>query len=86
MSEVIWGYDTDTLEPIHDGDLEDRYEKELDEIYGDVEIGSSSFSAGAVMREMDPIAFRCGVFDYLDSLLSDGLAVEDEDELNHIDS
>jgi hypothetical protein len=40
---------------------EDEYEALIDEINGDVTIGSLTYSAGRVLREVDPIAFRCGM-------------------------
>jgi hypothetical protein len=32
----------------------------LDEVYGDVKIGSLTYSAGSVLEAVDPIAFNCG--------------------------
>jgi len=40
---------------------EDEYEELLTELYGDVQIGSLSYSTGRVLREVDPIAFSCGI-------------------------
>ncbi len=40
---------------------EDDYEELLDELYGDVQIGSYSYSSGRALKEIDPIAFRCGI-------------------------
>ena len=42
---------------------EDDYEAELDDIYGDVEICGMIFSSGRALRELDPIAFNCGISD-----------------------
>ena len=52
-------------------DMEDRYSDMLDGCYHEVKIGDCSFSPSRIMRELDPIAFRCGVNDYADSLASD---------------
>lgn len=46
-------------------ELEDLYEETLDEVYDDVKIGELTFSAGDIVRNLDPIAFRCGVSDWL---------------------
>lgn len=45
-------------------ELEDLYEETLNEVYDDVEIGNLSFSAGDIVRNLDPVAFRCGVSDW----------------------
>jgi len=39
---------------------DEEYEELIDEISPEVKIGSLSYSAGRVLREVDPIAFRCG--------------------------
>jgi predicted nuclease with TOPRIM domain len=46
----------------------------LDE-QGDIEIGTLSFSPSDVLREMDPIAYRTGLLDYVD-----GFDIEDDEE------
>jgi len=42
---------------------EDDYEELLNEISEDVQIGNLTYSAGATLRAVDPIAFRCGCAD-----------------------
>lgn len=37
----------------------------LDDIYGDVSICGLSYSAGYAFREVDPVAFQCGLADHL---------------------
>ena len=44
-------------------DCEDRFEELITEVYGTVSIGELTWDAGRVLRELDPIAFRCGVAD-----------------------
>lgn len=44
-------------------EIEAEIEESLDECYPTIEIGSSEWGAGEVLREMDPIAFRCMVAD-----------------------
>ncbi len=39
---------------------DEEYEELIDEISGEVQIGSLTYSAGRVLREVDPIAFRVG--------------------------
>ena len=43
---------------------EQEYQDILDEIYGDVEVCGMTYGSGYVLRELDPIAFRCGKSDY----------------------
>ncbi len=47
---------------------EDEYEEFLNEIYPEVEIGELTFYPGQIIKNLDPIAFRCGLIDYEDSL------------------
>lgn len=42
-------------------DLEDQWEAALDETCEPFKIGSMEYSAGRVLREIDPIAFQCDV-------------------------
>ena len=66
---------------------EDEYEDVLNEIYGTVEVCGMTFDSGAILRELDPTAFRCGQVDYEDSLEPEewacgvcGTTFDDEDE------
>lgn len=43
----------------------------LDEVYGDVEIAGISFSTSMALKDIDPMAFRCGMLDYYDGLAGD---------------
>lgn len=36
----------------------------LDEVYGDVQVASHSYSTSRALEELDPTAFRCGVADH----------------------
>ena len=56
------------LDPI---DTEQRYRDMLDECYPEVKIGCSRFLASKVVEELSPTDFRCGVADYIDSLVTD---------------
>ena len=38
---------------------------------GDVKIGNLTFSRSAILREMDPVAYRSACVDIADSLISD---------------
>jgi hypothetical protein len=49
-------------------DYENQYRDMLEEISGPVKIGSLEYSAARVLEEVDPIAYRCGLVDYVDGL------------------
>ena len=49
--------------------VERNYDDELDETYQDYEIMGLSFSASRVLKECDPIAYKCGLNDLADSEL-----------------
>jgi hypothetical protein len=51
----------------------DAYDEMLDDCYPMVKIGNLGYSPSRVLKEVDPIAYRCGLNDYLDSLAQDGL-------------
>ena len=44
----------------------DAYDEELDELYP-VDVAGMQFLASRVLREVDPTAYRCGFWDWLDS-------------------
>ena len=58
------GYITDNMG-------EDIYEEMLDECYGEIDVCGYSYSASYALRELDPVAYRCGMADYYDSLSGD---------------
>ncbi len=46
-------------------DGEEQFEQMLNECYEPAKVGCCQWDAGYVMKELDPVAFRCGVSDYL---------------------
>jgi len=52
-------------------EAEDMYNNMIDEISGEVRIGSLTYMASEVLPIIDPIAYDCGFNDYLDSLWND---------------
>ena len=46
-------------------DGEEQFEQMLNDCYEPVKVGCCEWDAGHVMKELDPVAFRCGVSDYL---------------------
>ena len=43
---------------------------------GPVELCGMTYSASYVLQEIDPVAYRCGFNDYVDSLTDDDIFVE----------
>ena len=43
---------------------DDEYDEMLDDVYGDVEICGMNYSSSQALKELDPIAYRCGKGDY----------------------
>jgi hypothetical protein len=68
------------LEPV---DLEQLYRDMLDDVGPEVRVAGLSFCASRIVEELDPVAFRCGVCDYADSMVND--TITEEIEGNHYD-
>ena len=68
------------LDPV---DLEQLYRDMLDECEPEVKVAGLSFCASRIVEELDPVAFRCGVCDYADSLVND--SITEEISGNHYD-
>lgn len=63
---------------------ESEYIDHLDDCYGEVSVCGMSYSAGRVLSEVDPVAFRCGWGDYeseIQSELEAQLEREDESDI-----
>jgi hypothetical protein len=59
-------------------DLIERYEELLDEVYEPAKIGYSEFMPSRIFKELDPIAYRVGFDDYINSLIEDSILSEEE--------
>lgn len=73
-------YDQAIEEYIEEHNTEEAYEEQLDEISGEIQIGNLTFSAGQIVKELDPIAFRCGMADN-----EDFVREQAEDEISEDD-
>lgn len=60
---------------------EESYKDLIDDIYGPVTIAGVKFTASRILEELDPIAYRCGLTDYVD-----GLDVTDDEEYRALES
>ena len=65
---------------------EEEYCESIDEM-GEVFIGSLTYQASMVLKEVDPTAYRCGLVDFVDSLdVSDDPAYKElEEELETLE-
>ena len=56
-------------------DYEDQFDESLDDSIPEIEIGCLTYSPSHVLKNVDPVAYRCGLNDFVNSL-----DVEDSDE------
>jgi len=57
-------------EKITESQAEQMYDDMLDELQS-IKIGTMSYPGSYVLKELDPIAYRCGFTEYLDYLAED---------------
>lgn len=55
------------LEDMIRDNIEAHYDDFLDMSYRDVKIGTCTFTASQILKKCDPIAYRCGINDYVDA-------------------
>ena len=58
-------YDDEIKEQLTPVDTEELYDQMLDECYGDF---MNTYPASRTLQEVDPIAYNCGLNDYIDGL------------------
>ena len=68
------------LEPVRDHKLHARYDDTLDEIYPECRIAGMSCQTSRALKEADPVAYRCGFADWLDSEIGETLTDEIDSE------
>ncbi len=56
---------------VTDADIESMYVNMLDECNDEVRIGTLTYSPSYVLSSVDPIAYRIGLSEYVDSLIDD---------------
>ena len=66
---------------LEDCENEGEYDDMIDETNGDVVICGMKYLSSRALKELDPIAYRCGHTDFNDSLLTDA-----NDELESLES
>ena len=85
---TIEEFASDNLFKVIDGtEMDEKYDEFLDEVHETVQIGSCAFSPSEVLRELDPIAYRCGFSDFtdMDYIEFDGGYLE-KDDFNQLES
>ena len=63
------------FEVISEAEAVERYEDMLDQ-EGSVRVAGMYFEPSSILRELDPVAYRCGFNDFVDSLSENGIFVE----------
>ena len=53
-------------EPVYDWELYERFDEMLNDVYGEVKIGYSSFLPSDILRDLEPISYRVGFSDFLE--------------------
>jgi hypothetical protein len=54
----------------------ERYDDMLDDCFGDVKILNMLYYTSRALKDVDPIAYRCGFSDYTATLEEDNIFVE----------
>ena len=49
-------------------DMADQFEEMLDEVYGTVSVAGMEYGTARALKEIDTIAYRCWLLDYVDGL------------------
>lgn len=65
--------DLHTGEALENYELEERFDDMLDECYGQVKVLEFEYSTSRALKELDPIAYRCSLNDWVDSELGESL-------------
>ena len=47
-------------------DMVDQFEEMLDDVYGTVSVAGMEYGTARALKEIDPIAYRCWMLDYID--------------------
>lgn len=72
----VSGFEDRIAEELTPIETEGRYREFLDEVYGEIDVCGYKYDAGRLLELIDPVAFRCGMNDWIDSECSDDRLVE----------
>ena len=70
-------YVDDNGDELTDEQLHERYDDMLDEVYPDLTIAGMEFSTSNALKELDPIAYRVGFSDWVDSEIDETIFEKD---------
>lgn len=56
-----------------ESDMESQFDEMLDDVYGVVKIGGYEYDTSRALKEVDPVAYRQGYLEYVDSECSEVL-------------
>ena len=85
MLELTKVQESLVTEDLFEADTEEMYEESLNETFGMADVCGHEYPAGQVLREVDPIMFRCGLADWVDSELGESLVEVDGNYYNLAD-
>lgn len=75
LCEAVGDFE-DTYTELTESDLETRYDEFLESVYGDCNIAGYQYSTADALKEVDPIAYREGFNNWIDSEVKDGNLIE----------
>lgn len=67
-----WADYVDAAGELFSDGFQDEYRDFLTDVYGMVSVCGYEYDAGEVLADVDPIAFRCGMSDWVDGRVRDG--------------
>lgn len=67
-----WADYVDAAGELYPSDMTNEYKDFLNDVYGEVYVCGYTYEAGSVLADVDPIAFRCGMADWIDAHVLDG--------------
>jgi hypothetical protein len=74
------GFDHEALAQVHqiisEHEAHERYDDMLDDCFGDVKILNMLYYTSRALKDVDPIAYRCGFSEYTATLEEDNIFVE----------
>ena len=72
MEDNGYGFHKDSGEAVTEREAKEMFDEMLDVCYDKIRFGDVSYFPSDVFGSTDPIAYRIGVNDYIDSLCQDG--------------
>jgi len=57
-------------------DMADRFEEMLNDCYGTVSVAGMEYGTARALKEIDPVAYRCWLLDYIDGAEVDEVSFE----------